>query len=103
MKRINLPLVAEREKLLETPTERLVEMILRQQEIIAQLVEEVERLKSDASSDSRSSSNPPSNDIHKRSEQRPAEAREDGEAKRKPGAQPGHVGKTRKGFGRVDR
>lgn len=103
MKRINLPAVAEREKLLETPTEGLVEMILRQQEIIAQLVEEVERLKSNASSDSRSSSKPPSSDIHKRSEHRQAEARETGEAKRKPGAQPGHAGKTRKGFGRVDR
>lgn len=103
MKRINLPAVAEREKLLETPTEGLVEMILRQQEIIAQLVEEVERLKSNASSDSRSSSKPPSSDIHKRSEQRQGEARGDGEAKRKPGAQPGHAGKTRKGFGRIDR
>jgi len=103
MKPINLPPVAEREKLLEMPTEGLVEMILRQQEIIEQLAEEVERLKSNASSDSRSSSKPPSSDIHKRSEQSQPEAREDGEAKRKPGAQPGHAGKRRKGFGRVDR
>lgn len=103
MKPTNLPLLAEREKLLETPSEVLVDLVLRQQEIIAQLVEEVERLKSNASSDSRSSSKPPSSDIHKRSEQSQPEAKEDGEAKRKPGAQPGHVGKTRKGFGRVDR
>lgn len=103
MKPINLPPLAERAKLLETPTEALVELILRQQEIMQQLVEEVERLKSNASSDSRSSSKPPSSDIHKRSEQSQPEAQEDGEAKRKPGAQPGHEGKTRKGFGRVDR
>lgn len=74
MKSINLPPLAEREKLLETPSEALVELILRQQEIIAQLVEEVERLKSNASSDSRSSSKPPSSDIHKRSEQSQPEA-----------------------------
>jgi transposase len=101
MKSINLPPLSEREKLLETPTEVLVALILRQQEIIEQLVEEVERLKSNASSDSRSSSKPPSSDIHKRSEQSQVEEADPG--KRKPGAQPGHAGKTRKGFGRVDR
>jgi len=50
MKPISTPPLAERANLLETPTEALVEMILRQQEIIQHLVEEVEWLKSNASS-----------------------------------------------------
>jgi transposase len=103
MKTIQIPPIAEREKLMQTPTEALVEIILRQQEIIQQLMEEVERLKTNASSDSRSSSKPPSSDIHKRSEQGKPEESEEQEGKRKPGGQPGHEGKTRKGFGRVDR
>ena len=65
MKTIQIPPIAEREKLMQTPTEVLVEIILRQQEIIQQLMEEVERLKTNASSDSRSSSKPPSSDILK--------------------------------------
>ncbi len=88
---------------MQTPIEALVELVLRQQEIIQQLVAEVERLKTNASSDSRSSSSPPSSDIHKRSEQGKPEESEGQEGKRKPGGQPGHEGKTRKGFGRVDR
>lgn len=83
MKPIKLPPLSEREKLLETPTEALMELILRQQEVIEQLVEEVERLKSNASSDSRSSSKLPSSDSHKRLEQSQPKAKEDGEAKRK--------------------
>jgi transposase len=103
MKTMAIPPIIEREKLLQTPPEALVEIILRQQEIIQQLVEEVERLKTNANSDSRSSSTPPSSDLLKRSEKRPAESSETKEGKRKAGGQPGHVGKTRKGFGRVDR
>jgi transposase len=80
-----------------------VEIILRQQEIIQQLGEEVERLKANANSDSRSSSKPPSSDLHKRSEKSPSDESETSEEKRKPGGQPGHTGKTRTGFGRVDR
>ena len=63
----------------------------------------MERLKTKESSDSQSSSSPPSSDIHKRSEQVKAEESEEKEGKRKPGGQPGHAGKTRKGFGRGDR
>jgi len=103
MKSITIPPIAEREKLLQTPPEALVELILRQQEIIEQLVEEVERLKANANSDSRSSSKPPSSDLPKRSEKSPPESSETSEGNRKPGGQPGHEGKTRKGFGRVDR
>ena len=52
---------------------------------------------------SSTSSKPPSGDILKKSEKTPDI--EDGESlgsKRKPGGQPGHPGKTRKGFGRVE-
>jgi len=103
MKSITIPPIVEREELLQTSVEALVEIILRQQEIIQQLVEEVERLKTNANSDSRSSSKPPSSDLHKRSEKSPPDESETSEEKRKPGGQPGHPGKTRKGFGRVDR
>jgi transposase len=103
MKSIVIPPIVEREKLLQTLPEALVEIILRQQEVIQQLVEEVERLKTNATSDSRSSSKPPSSDLVKRSEKSPPEESEVPEGKRKPGGQPGHEGKTRKGFGRVDR
>ncbi len=101
-KRIQIPATVEREQLMQSPSERLVEIILRQQETIQQLVEEVERLKSNGSSDSRSSSKPPSADLHKRSEKPPETAEEGKAEKRKAGGQPGHAGKTRKGFGRVD-
>jgi hypothetical protein len=49
--------------------------------------------------DSQTSSKPPSSDLLKKSEKK----KETGKKKRKPGGQPGHEGKTRKGFGRVDR
>jgi transposase len=101
MKPVQMPLKAEREHLMKTPTEALVEIILRQQEIIEGLAEEIERLKVNANSDSRSSSKPPSSDIHQRSETAAQTAEVEGE--RKPGGQPGHEGRTRKGFGRVDR
>jgi transposase len=103
MKSITIPPIVERELLLQTSVEALVEIILRQQEIIQQLGEEVERLKANANSDSRSSSKPPSSDLHKRSEKSPSDESETSEEKRKPGGQPGHTGKTRTGFGRVDR
>jgi transposase len=103
MKAIPIPAPVDREHLLQTSSETLVEIVLRQQETIQQLLEEIERLKTNASSDSRSSSKPPSSDLLKRSEKSPPEEPEGAEEKRKPGAQAGHAGKTRKGFGRVDR
>lgn len=103
MKPIQIPAVAEREKLTQTPTEKLVDLVLRQQEIIQQLLEEVERLKGKGNSDSRSSSKPPSSDIHKRSEKKQPSPAEAQQGKRKPGGQPGHPGRTRQGFGRIDR
>ncbi|NJN56179.1 MAG: IS66 family transposase [Leptolyngbyaceae cyanobacterium SL_5_9] len=103
MKPIKIPAIAERAQLLQTPNEQLVEIVLRQQEVIEQLVEAVERLKHTANSDSQSSSKPPSSDIHKRSERKSDTEGKATADKRKAGGQPGHEGKTRKGFGRVDR
>jgi len=102
MRALSLPAKVEREKLLQTPLETLVEIILRQQEILEKQAEEIERLKNKAESDSSNSSKPPSSDLLKRSE-KPLAATEEGTGKRKPGGQTGHEGKTRKGFGRVDR
>lgn len=54
--------------------------------------------------DSKTSSKPPSGDILKKSEKKkPEDSQELNCPKRKPGGQPGHQGKTRKGFGRIDR
>jgi transposase len=105
MKPIKMPPLADRETLLQSPPEALVEIILAQQKMIEQLIEEVERLKSRGNSDSQSSSKPPSSDIHKRSEkpQDSPDLETLGKERRKPGGQAGHVGKTRKGFGRIDR
>ncbi|NEQ11694.1 MULTISPECIES: DUF6444 domain-containing protein [unclassified Moorena] len=61
----------------------------------------MERLKSLLNKDSQTSSKPPSSDLIRRSEKKPS--KESDSEKRKPGGQPGHKGKTRKGFGRVDR
>ena len=88
-----------REKLSQLSTEELVEIILTQHEAIKSLKEEIERLKVSRDLDSKVSSKPPSSDLLKKSEKK-----KDTEKKtRKPGGQPGHQGKTRKGFGRVDR
>jgi transposase len=73
-------------------------------EIIKALTVEVGRLKEIISRDSKTSSKPPSQDIIKKSEKsKPIQETSQTEVKRKPGGQPGHEGKTRKGFGRVDR
>lgn len=88
-----------REKLSQLSTEELVEMILTQIEAIEDLKQEIERLKMSRDLDSQTSSKPPSSDLLKKSEKK----KEIGKKKRKPGGQPGHEGKTRKGFGQVDR
>jgi transposase len=85
------------EELYQLPKEKLVLMIQA-------LKAELARLKEIVNKDSKTSSKPPSQDIIKKSEKKKSEL--DGssdEEKRKPGGQPGHIGKTRKGFGRVDR
>lgn len=73
-------------------------------ETIKALTAEIARLKEIISRDSKTSSKPPSLDIIKKSENKKlTQETVADEAKRKPGGQPSHEGKTRKGFGRVDR
>jgi transposase len=73
-------------------------------EVIKGLQAEIARLQEKLNLDSKTSSKPPSQDIIKKSEKKKStEEMSAGEPKRKPGGQPGHEGKTRKGFGRVDR
>jgi transposase len=103
MKRIKIEPIGDRDTLMQSPPEVLVEIILRQQQMIEQLVEEVERLKQRGKQDSQSSSKPPSSDLPQRSEKPQVEGETDASERRKPGGQPGHEGKTRKGFGRIDR
>lgn len=89
-----------REKLSQLSREELVEIILTQQEVIEYLKQEIEKLKASRNLDSKTSSKPPSSDLLKKSEKKKEQKSEN---KKKPGGQPGHKGKTRKGFGRVDR
>lgn len=102
MKRLQPPAPYTRERLIETPVSSLVDIVLKQQEMIQQLFGEVERLEEIINRDSRTSSKPPSSDLLKRSE-KPSEPEVDASEKRKAGGQLGHGGKTRKGFGRIDR
>lgn len=106
-----LPNLPELETLRQLLLEQLLSLIVQQQQlikqqqrVIEQLTQEVNRLKVGQNLDSQTSSKPPSTDLLKKPEtakeqlQTPAK-----EPKRQPGGQPGHAGKTRKGFGRVDR
>ncbi len=87
----------------QLPTEELVDLIVQQQLLIEQLQQEVFRLKASLHKDSQTSSKPPSTDLLKKPEKPGRSADKTAEPKRKPGGQPGHPGKTRKGFKRVDR
>lgn len=107
----NLPSKLDSETLKQLATEQLVEIIIEQGTAIEQLKTRVieleiviEKLKVNRDLDSTTSSKPPSGDILKKSEKKQEEQPEENQTpKRKPGGQPGHPGKTRKGFGRVDR
>jgi transposase len=107
----NLPREQDRERLNQLSKEELVEMIMRQGIVIEQLhkaieelKQEIEKLRVSRDLDSKTSSKPPSSDLLKKPETQKQEEPALGEnPKRKPGGQPGHPGKTRKGFGRVDR
>ncbi len=113
-----LPKKADHETLRQLPLEQLVSMIEQQQQVIeqqqqvieqqqkaiAELTQAVNRLKVSQGLDSQISSSPPSTDLLKKSEKAKESSNSDVEASsRQPGGQPGHPGKTRKGFGRVDR
>lgn len=85
------------EELYQLSKEQLVEIIKTLQEKIARLEESLNL-------DSKTSSKPPSTDLLKKSEQKKPQPDVEGTTtNRKPGGQAGHEGKTRKGFGRVDR
>jgi len=100
---------AEAEAIYDSGRERCVEFILELAGALerlsagnARLEERVRRLEEQARSSSRNSSLPPSEDPPKTRQQRRAEARAKakelfkGEARRKPGGQPGHRGSGRK-------
>lgn len=91
----------ERESLEQMSQPVLVDIILRQQESIQQLFEEVTRLKAIINRNSSDFSKPPSSDFLKKSEI--AKAAPAAVEKRKAGGQPGDLGATRTGFGQVDR
>ena len=85
----------------------IIEQAIATEELNKRILElelEVQKLKVSRDLDSQTSSKPPSGDLLKKSEKKPEDNQEERETrKRKPGGQPGHRGKTRKGFGRVDR
>ena len=85
--------------------EELIKIVLTQQKLIDKLQEEVEKLKERQPSNSKTSSKPPSSELIQKSETAKVDNSKESESqpKRKPGGQPGHIGKTRKGFGRIDR
>ncbi len=92
-----VPLPENEDELYQLSKEHLVEIIKTLQEKIARLEESLKL-------DSQISSKPPSTDLLKKSEKKkPQPDTDQTTAKRKRGGQPGHEGKTRKGFGRVDR
>jgi transposase len=107
----DLPQQLDPEKLRQLDKDELVSIIVEQaiaieqlQAIISEMKQEIERLRLSRDLDSKTSSKPPSGDILKKPEKKKSETEaESNNGKRKPGGQPGHQGKTRKGFGRIDR
>lgn len=79
----------------------LVELVLGLQKIIEELQEKLAIATGKSKTNSKTSSQPPSLDLIQKSEKAKDETEE--QQQRKPGGQPGHPGKTRKGFGRIDR
>ena len=92
-------------------TEQLVETIIEQEKSIEKLTNrvveletEIEKLKVSRDLDSITLWKPLSGNILKKTENKQQEKPEENHTlKRKPGAQAGHRGKTRRGFGGVDR
>lgn len=107
----DLPPKLDDESLRKLAPEQLVNIIIEQaltieklNKTIVELEQQVEKLKVSRDKDSKISSKPPSGDILKKSEKKQEVANEeDKTSTRKPGGQPGHQGKTRSWFGRVDR
>lgn len=95
------PELDRQKQLNQLSKEELVKLIVAQQEIIDQLKVEIEKLKISRNLDSKISSKPPSSDLLKKPEQEAKSPKQN--QPKSPGGQLGHQGKTRKGFGRVDR
>lgn len=95
------PELDQQEELNQLSKKELVEIILAQQKIIEELKIEIEKLKISKNLDSRISSKPPSSDLLIKAEKKDKSSEK--KNKNSPGGQLGHQGKTRKGFGRVDR
>lgn len=95
----------EYKNLSQLSKDELVEIILGQQKVIEQLHLEIEKLKISRDLDSTTSSKPPSTDLLKKPEKAKEQETDSSKqiSKRKPGGQPGHQGKTRTGFLRIDR
>jgi transposase len=100
------PLKLDSEILNQLAPSQLVEIIIEQAKAIEQLKsrvveleKKIQELKVSRNLDSRISSKPPSAHLLKKTENYPvAQPSESQTQKRKPGGQPGHPGKTRKGF-----
>lgn len=89
----------DRDNLEQLPPQKLVEIVLKLQDLLLKQSGIIEKLSGHLESDSKTSSKPPSTDLLKKSEKK----KEEVEKVRRPGGQKGHKGKTRKGFGRIDR
>jgi transposase len=101
MKKPTVSTKKEKTEIEQLSQTELVEMVLELQKIIEQLQEKLAVAQGQSQITSQTSSKPPSSDLIKKLEKptvKPSEAQ-----KKKPGGQLGHQGKTRKGFGRVDR
>jgi transposase len=107
----NLPQKLHTEILKQLATEQVVEMIIEEGNSIEKLTnrvveleKEIEKLKVSRDLDSIRLWKALSANILKKTENKQQEKPEENQTpKRKPGGQPGHRGKTRRGFGGVDR
>jgi transposase len=107
----NLPLKLDTEILKQLATEQLVEIIIKQGNSIeklrngvVELEKEIEKLKLSRDLDRIRLWKAPSGDILRKTENKQQDKPEENQRpKRKPGGQAEHRGKTRKGFGGVDR
>jgi transposase len=101
MKKLVASTQQEKPEIEQLSQAELVELVLGLQTIIQELQEKLAIANGKGRTNSKISSLPPSLDLIQKSEK--AKDKIEEEQKKKPGGQPGHQGKTRKGFGRVDR
>jgi transposase len=92
----------EKTELEQLSMAELVEVVLGLQKALAELTEKLAVATGKSRTSSQNSSKPPSTDLIQKSEKK-TQVKPEEEQKKKPGGQVGHQGKTRKGFGRVDR